>query len=55
MKNNLNVRLNREQRRNKKASAVAKWIVDTILKLDNDHLIEFYNLITNELVKRGVI
>lgn len=55
MKNNLNVRLNREQRRNKKASAVAEWIVNTILKLDTTHLLEFYSLIQEELRKREVI
>lgn len=54
MKNNFVVKMNREQRRSKKASRVAQWIVDTILKLDNEHLIEFYNLISDELRKRGV-
>lgn len=36
-------------------SNIAKWIVETILKLDSDHLIEFRNLITDELKKRGVV
>lgn len=35
------------------AGAVAKWIVNTILKLDTKNLLEFYNLIRNELIKRG--
>lgn len=47
--------MNREQRRNKKANKLAQWIVKSILKLPDDELIQFFNLINNELHKRGVI
>ena len=43
-----------KKNQNIKESTVAKWIVDTILKLDSKHLIEFRNLISDELRKRGV-
>ena len=45
--------LNRSQKRNKKANQVAKWIVDTILKLPSEDLKQFYLLIEKELKKRG--
>lgn len=47
--------MNREQRRNKKVNKVAKWIVDSILKLNDENLLEFYKLIEKELEKRGIV
>ena len=46
--------MNRKIRRNKKANKIANWIVNTILKLDNFYLINFYILIQEELKKRGI-
>lgn len=47
--------MNRKQRRNKKGNIVAKWIVESILKLDDENLLNFYLLIKNELEERGVL
>lgn len=46
--------MNRKQKRNKKANKIAKWIVDSILKLDDENLIAFYEMIDSELKKRSL-
>lgn len=45
--------MNRKQRRNRKAYKVANWIINSILKLEDFDLIDFYILIEEELKKRG--
>lgn len=46
--------MNREIRRNKKANKTANWIINSILKLNDDDLILFFDLISKELKKRGI-
>lgn len=37
------------------AEKIANWFVENVLKLKDDELLDFYNLLYDELVKRGVI
>lgn len=47
--------MNRKLKRNKYTLKVAKWIVESILKLDDENLLNYYLIIKEELEKRGVI
>lgn len=44
-----------QKKKKVKANKVATWIVNSILKLDDKNLLNFYQLISDELLKRGVI
>ena len=37
------------------AEKVANWFIDKILNLKDQELLDFYNMIYDELVKRGVL
>lgn len=37
------------------AEKIANWFVDQVLHLKDQELLDFYNLIYDELVKRGVL
>lgn len=44
-----------QKKKKVKANKVVTWIVNSILKLDDKNLLNFYQLIYDELLKRGVI
>lgn len=37
------------------AEKIANWFVKNVLSLKDDELLDFYNLIYDELIKRGVL
>lgn len=43
------------KQKHKLASKTANWIINCILKLKDEDLIKLFELISNELKKRGII
>lgn len=50
-----NVKFKYTKTKRQQAEKIANWFVENILKLKDQELLDFYNLIYDELVKRGVL